>query len=129
MILSITEAAKEVGIGRSTLYAMKKKGGVSFIEKKDGTMGIDQSELARAFPSQTSTVLSSKTTKDDAGHDLKAVSMEKDIAHLQERVRFLEKQLSLEQDRVVTLLEINKNHSEKLLLTHQERKGQKWWKR
>ena len=116
MVLSITEAAKKVGIGRSTLYAMKKKGSISFIEKKDGTMGIDQSELARVFPDKTSMSSSSKTEKDSIGHALSLAVAEKDRAHLQEKVRFLENQLSLEQDRVTTLLEINKKNAEQLLL-------------
>jgi hypothetical protein len=55
--------------------------------------------------------------------------MERDMTHLQEKVRFLENHLAIEQDCVATLLEINKNNSEKLLLTHQEQNQPGLWKR
>jgi predicted site-specific integrase-resolvase len=57
MILSITAAAKKIGIGRSTLYAMRKRGDISFIKKKDGSLAIDVSELERVFSDKTSTSL------------------------------------------------------------------------
>lgn len=129
MILSITAAAKKIGVGRSTLYAMRKKGNISFIKKKDGSLGIDVSELERVFSDKTSSSPSTKTHKDSVGHDLSLATMERDMAHLQEKVRFLENHLALEQDRVTTLLEINKNNSEKLLLTHQEQNQPSIWKR
>ena len=121
MILSITAAAKKIGIGRSTLYAMRKRGDISFIKKKDGSLAIDVSELERVFSDKTSTSPSPKIQKDSVGHDLSLA--------LQEKVRFLENHLAIEQDRVTTLLEINKNNSEKLLLTHQEQKQTSLWKR
>lgn len=129
MILSITAAAKKVGIGRSTLYAMRKKGTISFTQKKDGTLGVDLSELERAFPAKTSISFSTKTHKDNSGNDHRLAITEREITHLEEKVRFLENQLALEQDRVATLLEINKNNSEKLLLTHQEQKYPSLWKK
>ncbi len=129
MILSIIEAAKRMGVGRSTLYAMRKRGDISFIKKKDGTLGIDLSELERVFQGKTSPATPGKTLKDIERHDLSLAAMEKDRAHLQDKVKFLENQLALEQDRVATLLEINKNNSEKLLLTHQEQNQPSLWKR
>jgi hypothetical protein len=129
MILSITAAAKKIGIGRSTLYAMRKRGDISFIKKKDGSLAIDVSELERVFSDKTSTSPSTKTHKDSVGHDLSLAAMERDMTHLQEKVRFLENHLAIEQDCVATLLEINKNNSEKLLLTHQEQNQPGLWKR
>jgi excisionase family DNA binding protein len=129
MILSIIEAAKRMGVGRSTLYAMRKRGNISFIKRKDGSLGIDLSELERVFQSKTSPATPGKTLKDIERHDLSLAAMEKDRAHLQDKVKFLENQLALEQDRVATLLEINKNNSEKLLLTHQEHNQPSLWKR
>lgn len=129
MILSIMAAAKKFGIGRSTLYAMRKKGHISFTQRKDGSLGIDTSELERVFSDKTSMASSFKTHKDDERHDLSLVAMERDMKYLQEKATFLANQLALEQDRVATLLEINKNHSEKLLLTHQEQKQPSLWKR
>ena len=129
MILSIIEAAKRMGVGRSTLYAMRKKGNISFIKRKDGSLGIDLSELERVFQSKTSPATSCKTKEDIVRHDLSLAAMEKDREHLQDKVKFLETQLALEQDRVATLLEINKNNSEKLLLTHQEQNQPRLWKR
>ncbi len=129
MILSVTAAARKIGIGRSTLYAMRKRGDISFIKKKDGTLGIDLSELERVFQGKTSYVSSDKTREDSVRHDLFLTAMEKDRAHLQDKVKFLENQLAIEQDRVATLLEINKNNSEKLLLTHQEQNQPSLWKR
>ena len=129
MILSIIEAAKRMGVGRSTLYAMRKKGNISFIQRKDGSLGIDLSELERVFQVKTSPATPGKTLKDIESHDLSLAAMEKDRAHLQDKVNFLENQLALEQDRVATLFEINKNNSEKLLLTHQEQNQPSLWKR
>ena len=129
MVLSITAAAKKIGIGRSTLYAMRKRGDISFIKKKDGSLGVDQSELERAFHGKTSPLISSRTKEDSVRHDLSLTVLEKDRTHLQDKVKFLENQLALEQNRVTTLLEINKNNSEKLLLTHQEQNQPGLWKR
>lgn len=124
MILSVSEAARRVGVSRPTLYKMRDKGKISMTIGSDGKPGIDPSELYRVFPNTVSKL--SKVTKDDMPET--APSTEKEH-YLQEKVKFLENQLALEQERVTTLIEINKNNSEKLLLTHQEEKTKSLWKK
>jgi excisionase family DNA binding protein len=119
MILTISEAARRAGVSRSTLYVMKEKGKISFTKDSEGQVGIDKSELDRIFQKKTFSKQENPTSKNTSAKEW----------YLQEKITFLENQLALEQDRVATLLEINKNNSEKLLLTHQEQKYPSLWKR
>ena len=129
MILSITEASKRTGIGRSTLYAMRKKGTISFTKNEEEILGIDLSELMRVFPTKTSHETPAQTPKDSHETNTSGNILAIEKAYLEEKVRFLENQLVLEQDRVRSLLEINKNHSAQLLLTHQDATSKSLWKR
>jgi len=124
VILTISEAARRVGVSRSTLYLMRDKGKISFVKDHEGQSGIDKSELDRVFSKKSSSKQVNHTPKNTPNRGL----TEREI-YLQEKVIFLESQLALEQDRVSTLLEINKNNSEKLLLTHQEQNQASLWKR
>jgi predicted site-specific integrase-resolvase len=124
MILSMSDAARKVGVSRATLYKMRAKGQISTVKNAQGKTGIDASELYRVFPKETDQpfhIIQRETTKSTISEIIEA--------HLQEKIRFLENQLILEQDRVTTLLEINKNNSEKGLLTHQEQPQKTFWKR
>jgi hypothetical protein len=48
--LTLSQAAKLSGKGKSTLHRAIKSGRLSASRKDDGTFGIDPSELLRAFP-------------------------------------------------------------------------------
>jgi|688.fasta_scaffold567099_2 hypothetical protein len=126
MILSISEAARKVGIARSNLYVLKDKGRISFTKQPDGKAGIDLSELDRVFPKKTSRMRLVLTNEDIPKRTLS----EREV-YLEEKVAFLEKQLALEQERVTSLIALSKNHSEQLLLTHQKNnhRQQTLWER
>ena len=49
MTISITEAYKEFGIPRATLYRKIKEGGVSTVIMRNGKKGLEPSELVRVF--------------------------------------------------------------------------------
>ena len=115
MILSISEAARKVGIARSNLYVLKDKGRISFTKQPDGKAGIDLSELDRVFPKKTS-----RMTVVSTNEDIPKRTLSEREVYLEEKIAFLEKQLALEQDRVTSLIALSKNHSEQLLLTHQK---------
>lgn len=48
---TLTQAAKRVGIGRTTLHTAIKGGRLSARREEDGSYRIDASELARVYPS------------------------------------------------------------------------------
>ena len=115
MILSISEAARKVGVARSNLYVLKDKGRISFTKQPDGKAGIDLSELDRVFPKKTS-----RMTVVSTNEDIHKLATSEREFYLEEKVIFLEKQLALEQERVTSLIALSKNHSDQLLLTHQQ---------
>lgn len=125
MILSIIDAAKHVSVSRATLYAMQKRGTISFVQRKSGGYGVDTSELSRVFTLNMDDMLTK--TKNYTNQDIKKTKekepgipdLKKDIVHLQETVDFLKQQLFQSQSEKNILLEISKNNSEQLLLTHQ----------
>ena len=49
MILSVSEASKRFKVSRAKLYRMRDNGQISFVQKINGTTGIDTSELIRVF--------------------------------------------------------------------------------
>lgn len=50
MELSLTQAAREAGVSKSTIHRSIKNGRLSATRHDDGTYGISPSELFRAFP-------------------------------------------------------------------------------
>ena len=81
-ILSMTQAAQQAGISRSTLYRNIKQGRLSVTTQANGTRGIDTSELQRCFgplQGETSQMTHSSTPSD--------------ITVLQERCAMLEQQV------------------------------------
>lgn len=126
MILTISEAARRAGVARSTLYEMKLRGDISFIQSAAGKQGIDLSELSRVFPHVVS-LMPTERTQDDS--DSKS-SAESAIRALQEKLERLEQALSEEkirgiksEERVDILLCLTQEQSKQLLLTHQNSQG------
>ena len=48
-ILSVTEAAKAVGMGKATIYRRLKDGTLTVSKRPDGSKGVDTAELIRVF--------------------------------------------------------------------------------
>ena len=81
-ILSMTQAAQQAGISRSTLYRAIRQGRLSVTKQASGTRGIDTAELLRVFgplQADTSQVIHSRTSSN--------------ITVLQERCAMLEQQV------------------------------------
>jgi len=126
MILTISEAARRAGGARSTLYEMKLRGAISFIQSAAGKQGIDLSELSRVFPH----VVSPMPTEPTQGYSHLQSSTESEIRALQEKVERLEQALTEEktrgvksEERVDLLLHLTQEQSKQLLLTHQNPQG------
>ena len=49
IILSVTEAAKVVGVGKATIYRRLKEGTLTVSKRPDGSKGVDTDELIRVF--------------------------------------------------------------------------------
>lgn len=81
MGLTIAEAARRVGLARSTLYEMNQKGKLSFTQSPTGKKAIEWSELSRVFPhvlfenqtNQTQNNTHHPPTVTDTNQDLKAM--------------------------------------------------------
>ena len=88
-LLTLTQAAKTVGIARSTLYRAIRNGRLSVISQPNGSKAIDTSELQRVFgPLQSA-------TKPTRQYD--ALS---DVALLQVRIDALERENGLLRDEI-----------------------------
>ena len=88
-ILSMTQAAQQAGISRSTLYRCIKRGRLSATAQPDGTRGVDTAELIRVFgPLQGAT----ERSQQDA--------TAQDVALLQARIDALERENQLLRDEV-----------------------------
>ena len=88
-LLTIAQAARTVGVARSTIYAHLRSGKLSAIRTPTGERRIDTSELARVY----STV--GQTTQSDV-----ASPTPQDIALLQAKIESLEAQNRLLRDEV-----------------------------
>ena len=49
MILSVTDAARAVGVGKATIYRRLKEGALTASKRSDGSKGVDTAELIRVF--------------------------------------------------------------------------------
>ena len=111
-ILTPTEAAKAVGIGRSTLYRYLHKGKLSTTQHPKGGRGIDTAELERVFgpleqigTTQNTPPEHNKRTK---GHPETPQEWRETHAFLHQQILFLEQELVAareERNRLLTLLE------------------------
>ena len=99
-LLTIAQAARTVGVARSTIYAHLRSGKLSAIRTPTGERRIDTSELARVY----GTV--GQTTQSDV-----ASPTPQDIALLQAKIESLEAQNRLLRDEV----EIGREEKTKLL--------------
>ena len=84
-VLSMTQAARQAGISRSTLYRAIRAGRLSTTSQPDGSRGVDTAELMRVFgPLQADTVqvTQSGTSSDIAVMRERCTMLEWDIEWL-----------------------------------------------
>ena len=84
-VLSMTQAAQQAGISRSTLYRAIRAGRLSVSSQPDGSRGVDTAELIRAFgPLQADTgqVTQSRTSSDTAVMRERCAMLEREIEWL-----------------------------------------------
>ena len=99
-ILSMTQAAQQAGISRSTLYRCIKQGRLSVTTQADGTRGIDTAELQRCFgllQADTVQVTHSSTPSD-------STVLQERCAMLEEQVAWLKAELADAKDEKRQLL-------------------------
>ena len=117
-ILTMTQAAQQAGISRSTLYRAIRTGRISVVSLPTGKRGVDTSELIRVFgPLQPSTV-----QKGQSGTPPDIAVLRERCASLQREVEWLRADLAdakNERNRLLGLLET------RLLQPSQKRKGKK----
>ena len=111
-ILTFTEAAKAVGIGRSTLYRYLSTGKLSAIALPKGGRGIDTAELERVFGplKQANTTQDVPPEHNEHPKGQPKTSQRWGEVHefLRQQVLFLEQELVAtreERNRLLTLLE------------------------
>ena len=117
-ILTMTQAAQQAGISRSTLYRAIRAGRLSVSSQPDGRRGVDTAELIRAFgPLQTNTgqVTQSSTSSDTTVMRERCAMLEREIEWL--RVELAD--AKNEKNRLLGLLET------RLLQSPKKRKGKK----
>lgn len=97
-ILSMSEAARRAGIGRTTLWRKAKSGALSTTTFPDGSPGVDTSELFRVFPLETAEQPAEKHSGTETEQ------MKQEIKHLHEVIR-LKEQVIETQAHALRLLE------------------------
>ena len=117
-ILTMTQAAHQAGISRSTLYRAIRTGRISVVSLPTGRRGVNMAELIRVFgPLQPKTV-----QKEQSGTSSDIAVMHERCASLQREVEWLRADLAdakNEKNRLLGLLET------RLLQSSQKRKGKK----
>ena len=84
-ILSMTQAAQQAGISRSTLYRAIRAGRLSVASQPNGSRGIDTAELMRVFgplQAETGQVIQSGTSLDIAVMRERCTMLEREIEWL-----------------------------------------------
>ena len=120
-VLSMTQAAQQAGISRSTLYRCIKQGRLSVTTRSDGTRGIDIAELLRAFgPLQADT---SQVTHGGTPSDITVI--QERCSMLEQQVEWLRAELADAKEEKKQLLRV----LEVKLLEGPERKARKKGKR
>jgi septal ring factor EnvC (AmiA/AmiB activator) len=127
MELTLSDAARRTGKGKSTLLRAVKSGKLSARRTEDGTFMVDASELFRAFALNR---MERVTDAPDAIHDAPRLTTDApdaggvELAVLHTKVAMLEDQLTREKETVDDLRKRLDRADERLLaLTHQPKQG------
>lgn len=116
-IISISEAARLTGKGRSTIQRKLKSGELSKVAQGDGSPGVDTSELIRVFGELTqgrdSDALQLGASPDTTALQARIAALESENGHLRERVA--DKDAHLEDMR------------QSLRLLEHKGTGRRWW--
>lgn len=88
-MLSMQEAAKRAGVGRSTLYRKAAQGLLSITDMPDGSRKVDTAELYRVFPPDTpqDAPQDAQREKTDKSMDMELVRLRVENEKLQEALR------------------------------------------
>ncbi len=119
--LTITEAAKVVGISRMTLYKYIKSGIISVEKDQLGKPKIDASELIRVFGD-----LKGELRHDSTYVDSKNMALQAELESCREMLSLVRQELDRALEREVWL-KARIEASEQKLLASQETKRRWWW--
>lgn len=103
-ILTLSEAARQWHLGRSSLYRAVKRGRLTLTTRPDGRRGVDTSELIRAFGEPAVSRSPANRSADDHGSEADRLV----VRLLQSQIDQLAAQLAqtqIEKSRLLTLLE------------------------
>jgi transposase-like protein len=93
--LTISRAAREFGVARTTIYRQAKSGKLTLGRDRHGERYVDAAEMARVFADRGSSAPAAVTGKEDvAGRSGSALATVY-AAQLDQKVRFLEQQVLL----------------------------------
>jgi excisionase family DNA binding protein len=108
-ILSLREAALQVGVSRPTIYRKAASGELSVVQRLDGSQGVDTSELLRVFGQLRPTETVSETrsvTKQDSPETLRVSALQGELDGLRRMLDFTQAALAKAEDREARLLAI-----------------------
>ena len=93
-MLSVQEAADEVGVNKTTIWRAVKSGKLSATQDGDGQYQIDPAELARVYPpgarnADDSDAMQQHATAENSSND---IALQVELAVLRERVQALERE-------------------------------------
>ena len=107
-LLSIQQAAKQIGIDRTTLYRHIKQGLVSATTAADGSRQIDTSELLRAYGDKLQKPRSAPGSATDARtkeHPGNATALQMELAGLRAQVEAQQTAIDTAAERIAELRE------------------------
>lgn len=123
--LSLTEAAKQAGIGKTTLWRSIKNGKVSASRDSDGNWLIDPAELSRVYavvpPVTDETGSGTDTKRDETGDETPLNALREVLAMKDDLIRRQDQEIDDLRNRL-SLSEQERREATKtlrLLLTHQ----------
>jgi excisionase family DNA binding protein len=121
-VLSLKEAASAVGVSRQTLYRYAESGRISVVQRRDGTQGVDTSELLRVFGElrqpETVTVTGGVTNQDSPDTALLQAA-QRELEATKKLLQMTQDALEAAQSREGRLLGILENQTR--LLEHKPR--------
>lgn len=108
-ILSLREAARQVGVSRPTIYRKAASGELSVVKRPDGSQGVDTSELIRVFGELRPPETVSETrhvTQQDSPETLRVSALQGELDGLRRMLDFTQAALAKAEDREARLLAI-----------------------
>jgi len=123
MILSVSDASKRFKVSRTKLYRMRDNGQISFVQRINGTTGIDASELIRVF-GENKNEQNSETIDNTA--DTKKYAIVTENFYLKKENEMLLRNLQRTEAQVDQLLMSIQEQNKQILLTQPQTKKSFW---